>query len=108
MLEPEIKKHLWLALGQVILKVAVLLDANPEATTVQHFYSLKKGDDSSLWMYLEATKDIDTTTSVPSLSLFLYQLHVANWFIVWFYRRNSKNESISSQSHFLSDLQICN
>jgi vacuolar protein sorting-associated protein 35 len=67
MLEPEIKEHLWLALGQAILKVAVLLDANPEATTVrqvlQHFYSLMKGDDPpavpSLWLYLEATKISD-------------------------------------------------
>jgi vacuolar protein sorting-associated protein 35 len=66
-LDPEIKEHLWLALGQAILKVAVELNANPETTTVrqvlQHFYALQKGTDPpavpSLWLYLEATKISD-------------------------------------------------
>jgi vacuolar protein sorting-associated protein 35 len=66
-LDSEVKEHLWLALGQAILRVAVQLDANPETTTVrqvlQQFYSLLKSAEPppipSLWLYLEATKISD-------------------------------------------------
>jgi vacuolar protein sorting-associated protein 35 len=68
-LEAEIKEHLYLALGQSLLKVAVLLDGASESSTttvrqvLQHFYTLLSNNDPpavpSLWLYLEATKISD-------------------------------------------------
>jgi vacuolar protein sorting-associated protein 35 len=68
-LESEIKEHLYLSLGESLLKVAVLLEGSPESTTttvrqvLQHFYALLSNGDPpavpSLWLYLEATKISD-------------------------------------------------
>ncbi|KAK8866915.1 Vacuolar protein sorting-associated protein 35 [Tritrichomonas musculus] len=72
-LSNEVKENLYLSLGQSILKIAVDIDAQGEAskcqTTVrnvlQHIYSLLSKDNGdppplpSFWIYLEATKISD-------------------------------------------------
>jgi vacuolar protein sorting-associated protein 35 len=68
-LEAEVKEHLYLALGQALLKIAVLLDGAAESgvTTVRQVlqlcYTLLSNNDPppvpSLWLYLEATKISD-------------------------------------------------
>jgi len=70
-LEPEIKEHLFLSLGENILRVAVQIGSQPDSnsnTTVrnvlQHFYSsLQPQNDPppipSFWLFLEATRISD-------------------------------------------------
>jgi vacuolar protein sorting-associated protein 35 len=68
-LDPDVKEHLYLALGQALLRIAVQIDAAPESagiivrTVLQHFYSLLANSDPpqipAFWLYLTATKISD-------------------------------------------------
>ena len=68
-LEAEVKEHLYLTLGETLLRLAVQIAAAPDSTNItvrnvlQNFYSLLSNGEPppipAFWLYLEATKISD-------------------------------------------------